>query len=55
MLHRLAEDQAYRARWHAERGQTRARWQRAVSFTLASLAAVAVVAASVIEIAGFLH
>ena len=51
MLHKLADDQAYRARWAEERGKRWARWQRGAAWAAGILGSVAVVAAAVVQLA----
>jgi hypothetical protein len=51
MLNRLADDQAYRARWVEERGKRWARWQRGTAWAGGILGAVAVFAAAVAQLA----
>lgn len=50
MLHQLAEDQAYRARWREERAKKWTRVQRRAAAAFAAAGAVAVVAASVVQL-----
>jgi len=50
MLERLREDQAYRARWDAERNKSKAQWARRVTWALGVISAVAVVAAAVVQL-----
>lgn len=54
MLKQLADDQAYRARWLAERRSARARWRRAVGWTVTTIGALVVVAESIVQLARLL-
>jgi hypothetical protein len=50
MFSRLAEDQAYRARYREERNKSWAKWQRWSLFTFSAAGALAVVAAAISEL-----
>jgi hypothetical protein len=50
MLDKLAEDQAYRARWQQERTSSRARWRRSVGWTITAIGGLVVAASAVVTL-----
>lgn len=50
MLKQLAEDQAYRARWAAERSTRYSRTRRNVTWTVATVGGLVVAAAALVQL-----
>lgn len=50
MLKQLSEDQAYRARWVAERTSSRARRRRTIAWGIAAVSGLVVAAASLVNL-----